>query len=200
MSPSEAILVVVIIALIAKLYCDRKAQQTGDMTVRGKPAPVKSKVTITYTRPQGGIASAEASSTRENLEHFATTATGSPADCDGDLAYATNPYGGADMDFKSWAAQQAVDPQVLKNHAEFVKDRSDLGGITTGRTYTPASSHDSYNPATGWVGLRKPQAVDTNNPTQVPDTDYAHYKIAPTFTWNSSATSTGADTAATMGA
>ena len=104
---------------------------------------------------------------------------------DDKFPYAVNEFGAPGMTYKDWVASQSVDTQVIKNHAEFVKDR--LGNNTqniTGRTYSP-DSHDSYDPIP-WVGLRRPQAVAVCNPTQVSDVDYDLYSKNPTFTWKSS--------------
>ncbi len=105
---------------------------------------------------------------------------------DGDkFTYAVNEFGGAGMDFKDWVASQAVDSQVIKNHAEFVKDRlgNDSQNIT-GRTW--AVPDDIEVDQVPWVGLRRPEAVPTCNPTQVPDTNYNWYLNQPKFTWSSS--------------
>lgn len=99
--------------------------------------------------------------------------------------YAIHEFGEPGMEFKDWVASQAVDAQVFKNHAEFVKDRfTDNNRLITGRTYSP-DSHSSYDPIP-WIGLRRPQAVPTCNPTQVPDLDYNLFESRPTFTWRSS--------------
>lgn len=104
---------------------------------------------------------------------------------DDKFVYAMSDFGAPGRDFKDWVMSQSVDPQVLKNHAEFVKDRGmDNPQNITGRVYSP-DSHDSYDPIP-WQGLRRPQAVATCNPTQVPDVDYSLYDKRPTFTWRSS--------------
>lgn len=88
-------------------------------------------------------------------------------------------------DYSEWIASQAVDRQVIKNHSDFVKDRlTNDTQNTIGRTYSP-DSHMSYDP-TPWLGLRRPQAVKVDNPTQVVDVDYDLYSKKPTFTWTSS--------------
>jgi hypothetical protein len=134
----------------------------------------------------------ERCSLAENSEYFtscqdpAEMASACASDANGNFAYAVDEFGAPGLDFKDWVTSQSVDPQVLKNHAEFVADRlgTDNPQNITGRTYSP-DSHDSYDPIP-WVGLRRPQAVAVCNPTQVSDVDYNLYETKPKFTWSSS--------------
>ena len=124
---------------------------------------------------------------RENQEWFATCGGNAEEnkqmlDCvcgdEPSMSFAKFDYGAADMDYKDYVASQAVDDKVIKNHAQFVRDRKGLGPegeFITGRTYSP-DSHDSYDPIP-WIGIRgRPQYVPQCNPTQVPDVDTNLYK------------------------
>lgn len=133
----------------------------------------------------------EASAIESNAEYFGNCAANASmknamnACTDDDYKYAVDDFGAPGADFKDWVAAQSVDLQVVKNHAEYVADReSTTTQNITGRTYSP-DAHDSYDPIP-WVGLRRPQAVPTCNPTQVPDVNYDLYEKDPKFTWKSS--------------
>lgn len=92
------------------------------------------------------------------------------------IDFAVNEYGAPGLDYNAWVSSQAVDDQVIKNHVDFVSNIRGLGpnGEFTGRSgYTP-DSHDSYDPIK-WIGLRRPEYVSMQNPTQVPDTDLSLY-------------------------
>lgn len=80
---------------------------------------------------------------------------------------------------------EQIEPEVHKNHKEFVKDL--VGPHTRNLTDRSRSmaTHDSYNPGPPWVGLRRPQAVPIDNPTQVIDVDMSHFSEVPTFSWSS---------------
>jgi hypothetical protein len=108
-------------------------------------------------------------------------------ECDDKFAYAINEFGAPGMEFKDWVASQSVDPQVIKNHSEFVKDRltRDNTQNVTGRTFSP-DFHDSYNPANPWTGLRRPEGVNICNPDQVPDMDYSLFAKTPSISWATS--------------
>jgi len=117
------------------------------------------------------------------VENFETCGTASDtknvADCvcgDGEGEFVKNEYGAPGMDYGSFVMSQAVDDQVIVNHANYVKNRKEFGtsGEYTGRTYSP-DSHDSYDPIP-WQGLRRPEYVNQCNPTQVPDVDTNLYK------------------------
>ena len=99
------------------------------------------------------------------------------------VSYSVGGYGPG-MDYKDWTATQAVDMQVIKNHAEFVKDRlGDNSETVTGRTWSPDDHTSDQIP---WVGLRRPEAVPVSGySTQVPDMNLDWFKTKPVFTWSS---------------
>lgn len=113
-------------------------------------------------------------------------------DCTSDdnrASYAVNEFGAPGLDYSDWVKAQGVDPEVRKNHAEFINERIGgagvQGAITTGRTYSP-DANDSYDPYP-WIGIRgRPAAVPVCNPTQMPDTDFDYYPTQRKMTWNSS--------------
>jgi len=91
------------------------------------------------------------------------------------IDFAVNEFGAPGLDYQAWVGSQAVDDQVIKNHVDFVANIRGLGpnGTFTGRTYSP-DSHDSYDPIP-WIGLRRPEFVNIQNPTSFSDTDYSLY-------------------------
>ena len=175
MTTTEGLLVAFIVVLFAYIIMGRRSNDPGqkvfDCVDRGTGAI--STVKMQYTP--------EAKASSENIESF-DGGSAYQRECDGDLDFANNAYGAPDMEFKDWAASMAIDKEVVKNHAEYVKDRynSKTQNIT-GRTYSP-DSHESYDPIK-WIGLRRPQAVPVDNPTQVPDVDKSLYERKSTFTW-----------------
>ena len=176
---ATATIIVIVILIIAKICRKRKrAAKVVTPADVGAGAATAPAITPTVSPPATG-------------EHFTNCADLTPvilAGMCGDddkFSYAINEFGAPGLEYKDWVTSQSVDPQVLKNHAEFVKDRiSDNPQNITGRTYSP-DMHDSYDPIF-WIGLRRPQAVPVCNPTQVPDTDYNLYETRPKFTWRSS--------------
>lgn len=182
-------LLVVIILILVVMFVKNKPQRhysrqwdcinkdTGDLV----------KVQMRDAKRSGAP---EKASLRENSEYFTECASNEAQksiDCGADdkFEYAVYEFGAPGMSYKDWVASQAVDPQVIANHAEFVKDRSALAGgpqNLTGRTYSP-DSHQSDQIV--WQGLRRPEAVATCNPDQVPDVDYSWYRTTPSFTWKS---------------
>ena len=187
MTTTESVLIVIIIIMIVMF-----AKHYRDMQADAKAEPMQHNNPGVIIDEQPGVRrpdykNPEAASIAENMEYFAAPAGDSSGEhtCDDHFSHATNEYGAPGMDFKDWVAGQAVDSQVIKNHAEFVKDRlGDGKQSVTGRTFSP-DSHSSYDPIS-WVGLRRPQAVKVDNPTQVPDVDMDLYEKRPTFTWSSS--------------
>lgn len=122
---------------------------------------------------------AEAMSTGEHIESFSVCGgvdneTDRAVDClcgdNPDITFSVHEFGAPGMDYKAFTATQELDPEVVKNHGEFVAERQGM----TGRTFTP-DSHDSYDPIP-WIGLRRPEYVKMCNPTQVPDVDVNLYK------------------------
>lgn len=102
-------------------------------------------------------------------------------------AYMQNPFGAAGATFKDWMTSQAVDISTIRYHDEFIKDR--IGNKNTqnvlGRTFTPDQELDSDQ--VHWIGIRgRPQAVKSDNPTQVPDVNYDWFASKSKLTWNSS--------------
>jgi hypothetical protein len=104
-------------------------------------------------------------------------------DGDGKFSYAENDYGAPGLDYKSWVTSQAVDTAVLKNHSEFVKDRTGNNSINaTGRTY--AVPDDIEVDQIPWIGIRgRPQRVDVCNPTQVADVNIDYYPEKQKLRW-----------------
>lgn len=171
-------------------YAKESAPASSSTTSESETAQTESFTPgMTPRRQRASTRLADARSTSENLEYFE-----SGNDADSDLSdpsamqhkfNAQDFNGKAGMEYKDWVAAEAVDPAIVENHKKFVHDRMNTsGGNILGRTYTP-DSHDSYDPIP-WVGLRRPQAVTINNPTQVPDIDISLYATKPTFTWSSS--------------
>ncbi len=141
------------------------------------------------TCPNCKAAGPEAAAAKENAEFF--TECGNPAigGCDPDdkFAYANNDFGAPGRDFKDWVTSQAVDPQVIKNHFEFVKDRlGDNNQNITGRTY--ALGEVEGTDQVPWIGIRgRPQGVSICGlNAQIPDVDYRNFTEKPRFNWNSS--------------
>lgn len=121
----------------------------------------------------------EANAVSNNIEHFAHSA----AAIDGVEHFDSN--GG---DYKDFVASLSIDPQTLRNHLDFTRDR--LAGqnqIITGRTYAMGEVEGN---SSNWWGIRgRPQLIpelSQGNPTQIPDdvreTDYT---IKPRFNWDS---------------
>lgn len=190
MSPTEGILCAIIVCLIVymayKAYCDKKTAlpDTPSAQVESMRHGPNSQPT---PRMRVDTSTPEQRALRENYEHF--TDGRAPASTGDDMiigTYSPGEFGGTGMDFKDWVASQAVDPQVLKNHSEFVKDRlGDNNQNVTGRTY--AMGEVEGTDQVPWVGIRgRPQAVATYNPTQVPDVDMRNFTTKPRFNWNSS--------------
>ncbi len=201
----EGLLIVIVIILTVSILTN-KSTATAPSKVRTWDCIDRASGDVTAVRMQYSGATAhggsckcpkcsnpEKESLKENAEYFTQcqgeveTKHAMSCMCDGDdkFAYAVDEFGGPGMEFKDWVTSQSVDPQVIKNHAEFVQDRIGTNSQNvTGRTYSP-DSHESYDPIP-WVGLRRPQAVEVCNPTQVADVNYDLYDTKPKFTWSSS--------------
>jgi len=196
MGITEGLLIVILIVLMYMIvtrkqsYGVKKTTKTWDCVDRDTGDITSVRMSV-KSKQDTGCKSPEAASTAEQIEYF--TGCQDPTKlnaelnclCEGsDLSYATNEYGAPGMSYKDWVAAQAVDPAVVKNHAEWIKDRVREGSLNvTGRTYSP-DSHDSYDPIP-WIGLRRPQAVATCNPDTVPDVNYDLYNDKPKLTWRS---------------
>lgn len=170
MTFTEGFLIAVILVLTYQLWTNRPAAQEKVFDCVDRASGELTTVKMNYTPEQKAMA--------ENIESF----SGGSADCSGDLAYAVDEFGAPGMEYKDWVASQSVGTDVLINHATFVKDRiKSTGQNITGRTYSP-DSHDSYDPIP-WIGLRRPQAVPVDNPTQVPDVDKSLYSAKSSLRW-----------------
>lgn len=145
------------------------------------------KATKPAAAPAAPVAT-EAAATKENLEYFSSCGDGNIMNCDGtDMRYATDEFGGPGLSYKDWAAMQVVDDSVIRNHKQFVADRSD-GDINkqniTGRTFA-MDAHESLQQVP-WIGIRgRPQMTSQCNPTQVPDVYDGAYSESPNMTWRS---------------
>lgn len=180
----EGLLLVIIFVLIFLVYKGKASAPTQENLSLKKVLGMEKATPRLHSTP-------EAASIAEQAEYFTgcqdNTMTDAQMNCycgDTDLAYAVNEFGAPGMEYKDWVAAQAVDPAVIKNHAEWVKDRISEGSLNvTGRTFSP-DSHDSYDPIP-WVGIRgRPQAVAVCNPTQVPDVNYDLYENKQKLTWS----------------
>ena len=205
----EGLLVIIIILLIVmiaknkrkcydmwnKLKTEVKNAASGD---GGAAESMCSGNSCARTRIQNMTAHAAISALGENAEYFTNceppAETSLQTTCDDNkFTYAVNEYGAPGMTYKDWVASQAVDPQVLRNHAEFVKNRT-TGELSnsqniTGRTYTP-DMHTSYDPI-AWQGLRRPQALPAGtycNPDQVSDMDHSLFAQKPSLVWDTTTT------------
>lgn len=175
----------IIILLLVLFYVVKKyrggqprADLSADKSGNAEAAPSAGAATTPAVAP-------EAAAAKENAEFFSEC----PEQCTADskVEYAVNDFGAPGVDYKDWILGAALDPEVVKNHATFVKDRQ---GTTTqnvtGRTYSP-DSHTSYD-AQPWVGIRgRPQAVPVRNPDQVSDMDYSLFPKKRKLTWDTSA-------------
>ncbi len=209
MNLTEGILIVIIIILILVVITRGKQPGGAPGIMRewdciDKKTGEVTGVKMAYTGPGLGGAhgngckcpncsSPELNSTKENYEHFAAGCDSESqlalqrACGDGDFAYATNDYGAPGLSYVDVAMSSALDPAIVKNHSEFVKDR--LGGNDSqtilGRAWTPQPTVENADQIS-WQGLRRPQSVPVCNPTQVSDVDYNWYDTKPKFTWSSS--------------
>lgn len=194
MTLTEALLLVIIIVLI--MYTCRGTvaktaqkewncvdKQTGDVT------NVKLQYQTEASKP--AVASPEAKTLAENAEHFHAAemmygASGPDSTCA--ESFTAGTYAGTDIAYKDLITMQAVDPQTIRNHDEFVKDRlgPDQSQIITGKTYSIGEVEmDSIN----WIGIRgRPQAIPEahmGNPTQISDVREESYVKKPRFNWSS---------------
>ncbi len=194
MTPTESILIVIIVLLI--VYCARsKYVDTPMMREKSwncvdKDTGAATTVKIQYACPPGCACpkcrSPENQAMKENFAAGAHSAT------DTNESYvnyeSSGGFGDSNQSYKDFITSMSVDPQTLRNHGEFVQDR--LNGQNqniTGRTYAisePVEGNDIP-----WSGLRRPQLIPTiamGNPTQMPDVRESNYTLRPTFSWNSS--------------
>lgn len=194
MTLTEGLLIVLIIVVIAYFLLDKNMRSQNvaerDWTCVDKKSGEITNVKMSYNPdPKKNI---EQSAQREAAESFSVckdtneikAALNDVCDPNSQFSYATNDFGGPGMDYKDWIAAMGVDPQVVQNHNEFVKDRLDTNAYWTGRTYSP-DSHDSYDPIP-WVGIKgRPQWVRQCDPTQVPDVDENLFPKQQKLVWSS---------------
>lgn len=192
MSPTEGLLVIavlIMIYLIAKRPKESADTRTKEFDCVNKETGDTTNVKMQWATSPPVAQTPEMAALAQNIEHFSACVSSGMTDsspgCEGSFSD-NSEYGASGMDYKSWVTSQAVDTQVMVNHAEFVKDRtSTTGGNIVGKTFSP-DSHDSYDPQP-WIGLRRPQAIQGYcNPTQVADMDINLFDKSPKFTWKSS--------------
>ncbi len=193
----RAILIgIIIVLLVVLLYVQRTVIMAWIQPAAAPESMTVPRGPMGYAMPGPESNDAKAhKALRENQEFFAACKDSvNPLlniDCSGDdsrISYAVSEFGAPGLDYSDWVKAQGVDPEVQKNHAEFIKERQGgsgvQGAITTGRTYSP-DSNDSYDPYP-WIGIRgRPQAVAVCNPTQMPDTDFDIYPVQSKMTWSS---------------
>ena len=168
----ETLLLIVIIILLA-YFCWTKYYPSE--TLIGS----RSRLGSTGANSTGAARVSSASSRlTENLEGGNET-TGE-ADPTADMS---SSFNGSEMDYKTWVANQAIDPQVIKNHKEFVTDRLKSKENITGRAYTP-DSHQAEQ--VNWIGIRgRPQAIPyRGNPDQEPDIDKSWFPTTQKLKWS----------------
>jgi hypothetical protein len=193
MTPSETLIVVLVLLLIFSVmnYSKKSADPSASLKQQNKKlsldlAKAKRPVIVQNVAAapppassQDNAAMAERMSVMDNIESFSVCGgvdneTDRAVDClcgdNPDITFSVHEFGAPGMDYKAFTATQEIDPEVVKNHGEFVAERQGM----TGRTFTP-DSHDSYDPIP-WIGLRRPEYVKMCNPTQVPDLDVNLYK------------------------
>lgn len=192
----ETLLVVVILIMLFIQY-DKNHHKPQPAATVAVPVAVPStdatKSSFLDGREQFDQYVNERTANQDNIDYYQTCGTGNTArspcvdPCSGDLEYSVHEYGATGMDYKAWAAAQSIDPQVIQNHSEFIKDRLENSKTSniTGRTYSP-SVHDNYNEIP-WVGIRgRPQAVKICNPQLMPEANQAVYASSQRITWSSS--------------
>lgn len=203
MNLTEGLLVVIVIILVFVIVARPRASKTSSTKtwdcVDRNTGDITS-VEMKYLKPDGACkagcacpkcATPEGNAQAETVEHFQGCMNGPKLlvdgdSCDGTFDYAVNEYGAPGMSYRDWIGTQAVDPAVVKNHAEFVKDRvgNDWKQFQTGRTYA-LPDHESYQP-TKWIGIRgRPTRVAVCNPTEVTDDATEFYPASQKVTWKS---------------
>jgi len=196
MDSATALLLVIVIILVFREYkrcqeptkdvkLDCVNKDTGDVVyMQMSPKPIM-PAAMQATHGAGCSCekcAPEANSVSANIEHYAVG-----GGCGGDYGSAEH-FDSNGGDYKDFVASLSIDPQTLKNHSEFTRDR--LAGqnqIITGRTYAMGEVEGN---SSNWWGIRgRPQLIpelSQGNPTQIPDdvreTDYT---IKPRFNWDS---------------
>jgi hypothetical protein len=174
MSITEGLLIVVVVIMIIYFYRNNNGAIRDSKTLDciDRATGNVSTVKLDYVKDP------EKMHTNENTEYFAVC--GDSTDIQKQLScycedstgqFANDSYGGPGLDFKDYIMAQGVDAQVVRNHAEFAKERSQGGSVNwTGRTYAMPDEIETEFMPNAWVGIRgRPQAVPICNPTQVTD-------------------------------
>ncbi|MHB2028941.1 MAG: hypothetical protein ACYCPT_09010 [Acidimicrobiales bacterium] len=198
MQATEAILIVIVLVLIfIIIYNNSKGENNGEATYdcieRGGNGNIR-QMTLPSGHNKGcqcqKCSDVEARTLGENVEFFTTCADYKDEvqhlnnSCTkNDLLYAENPYGAKGIDYHEFIASQAISPEVVANHAQFVKSRWSKGEGWTGSTFSPDKkiSGDVYP----WVGLRRPEKVPICNPTQIPTFTYSDFEPHSSIAWGS---------------
>lgn len=199
MTTIEGLLIVVIIILTILMFV--KPSHKGSSLIKewdciDKSSGEVTNVKMKYKHGAGckcqRCSNPESATQSEQLEYFSACKDPSEMnkalDClcedgDGKFSYAENDYGAPGLDYKSWVTSQAVDNAVIKNHAEFVKDRTGNDSVNwTGRTYALPDWEDV--PQVPWIGIRgRPQRVDVCNPTQVTESNIDYFPEKQQLRW-----------------
>ena len=190
MNITEGLLVVVVIIMVIYIYRNKRQ---GERTNRTYDCVDRSSGDITTVK-MDYTKNPEKMHTSENAEYFSVC--GDSDDVKKELScycgdsngqFANDAYGGPGLDFKDYVMAQGVDAEVVRNHAEFVKDRSQGGSVNwTGRTYALPDEIETEFYPNSWVGIRgRPQAVPICNPTQVTDPTSRQFSKGQKLTWSS---------------
>lgn len=196
----EGLLIVTIIILVVAIISRARKHQSGPVKQKTWDCVDRDTMDMTTVKmqyahgagcmcPKCKATMPEMTAAKENAEFFTACGNPSTSGCDPEdkFAYADNEFGAPGRDFKDWVTSQAVDPQVIKNHFEFVKDRlGDNNQNITGRTY--ALGEVEGTDQVPWIGIRgRPQGVSICGlNAQIPDVDYRNFTEKPRFNWNSS--------------
>jgi regulatory protein YycI of two-component signal transduction system YycFG len=184
---TQVLFIVIIIILMVLLYNIVVEKRNMTEIITSVKSGVNRGLHLGQKTEGVQLKSPEARFLKENSEFFSTCGCDASGE-DADYKYATTDYGAPGMDYKDWIASKAIDPQVIKNHNEFVKDMVDSGVNKTGPTYDPGLRKGEMEGSdlVPWTGLRRPQMVPIGNPDQVPDFNSNTYTKKAKFTWDSS--------------
>ncbi len=181
----ETILIVIIILLTFVMW--KKTKPAATETISSSRSGSGVRVEHAHDCKCPKCFNPEKGASIERMEYYGNRAAGCDT-CDphSDLSYAKFDYGSSSADFKDYIAGEAISPQVVKNHNEFVNDR--LGDFqtqnVTGRTFAVDTTIEG-NPPVPWVGIRgRPQEAPIYNPTQMPDVDRSRYVSKQKLVWN----------------
>lgn len=177
MELSEALLIVVIILLIISVMNKNKGNNDGERVLNcvdkdGGTAQIKISGHGSACRCPP---CAEAAALATNMNTPGETHVVD----DQEHMQGESGFDGGDLSYKDYITSMAVDPQTLKNHMEFTRDRlKGQNEIVTGRTYAMGEIEGQ---SINWIGIRgPPQRIPESamgNPTSVPDSvrdsDYA---------------------------